>query len=250
MKPVPGEAQPHTANSINWPYLRKRIWEHRIFYLFLLPVLVWFIIFSYTPLFGLVLAFKEFNYADGILGSPWAGLKYFEQFFDYYQAADIIRNTVVISLLKVIIGFPAPIILAVLINEVRKQWFKRYVQTIFYLPHFISWVVVVTLMQRLLTPSGGPVNEWITSIGSQPVFFMGNVDWFYPLIISSYIWKSIGWNSIIYLAAIAGIDQQQYEAAKIDGASRFRQMWHVTLPGIRSITIILFILECGTLMTA
>lgn len=226
-----------------------RIWQHRVFYLFLLPGIVWFFIFSYIPMYGITIAFKDFNFTQGILGSPWAGLKYFEQFFNYYQSGEIIRNTLVISLLKLLIGFPMPIILALMLNEIRITKFKRTVQTISYLPHFISWVVVVTLMQRMLTPYGGPVNEVIAAIGFDKITFLGNLNYFYQVIILSDIWKGVGWGAIIYLAAIAGVDPQLYEAAKMDGANRFRQMWHVTLPSIRSVMVILFILACGGIMS-
>lgn len=227
----------------------SKIWKHRVFYLFLLPGIVWTCIFSYIPLYGLTLAFKDFSFSQGILGSPWAGLKYFEQFFNYYQTWAIIRNTLVISALKLFIGFPMPILLALLLNEIRITKFKRTIQTISYLPHFISWVVVVTLMQRLLTPYGGPVNELIASLGSDKITFLGNVHYFYQVIILSDIWKNVGWGAIIYLAAITGVNPQLYEAATIDGASRLRQMWHVTIPSIRPVMIIMFILACGNLMT-
>jgi putative aldouronate transport system permease protein len=226
-----------------------RIWQHRVFYLFLLPGIVWFFIFSYIPMYGITIAFKDFNFTEGILGSPWAGLKYFEQFFSFYQSGDIIRNTLVISLMKLLIGFPMPIILALMLNEIRITKFKRAVQTISYLPHFISWVVVVTLMQRMLTPYGGPVNELIATLGFDKITFLGNLNYFYQVIILSDIWKGVGWGAIIYLAAIAGVDPQLYEAAKMDGANRFRQMWHVTLPSIRGVMVILFILACGGIMS-
>ncbi|OAS82682.1 MULTISPECIES: ABC transporter permease [Metabacillus] len=227
-----------------------KIWQHRVFYLFLLPGIVWFFIFSYIPMYGITIAFKDFNFVKGILGSPWAGLKYFEQFFNYYQAGEIIRNTIIISLMKLIIGFPMPIILALMLNEVRVAKFKRTVQTISYLPHFISWVVVVTLMQRILSPYGGPINELIAVLGLDKIQFLGNLNYFYQLIIGSDIWKGVGWGAIIYLAAISGVDPQLYEAAKMDGANRFRQMWHVTLPSISGVMVILFILACGGIMSA
>lgn len=230
--------------------LRKRLWQHKAFYLFLLPGVVWFFIFSYVPLYGVQVAFRDFTFSGGITGSPWAGWKYFEQFFSYYQSTDIIRNTIIISLMKLLIGFPMPIILAILLNEVTKVKFKKTVQTLSYLPHFVSWIVVVTLMQRLLTPAGGPVNEMLGWFGIEPIQFLNNTTWFYQIIVGSDIWKGIGWSSIIYMAAIAGVDQQLYEAAKIDGAGRFRQIWHVTLPGIRNIAVILFILSTGSLMSA
>ncbi|MCM3442169.1 ABC transporter permease [Metabacillus halosaccharovorans] len=227
-----------------------RIWQHRVFYLFLLPGIIWFFIFAYIPMYGITIAFKDFNFVKGILGSPWAGLKYFEQFFNYYQAGEIIRNTLIISLMKLLIGFPMPIILALMLNEVRVTKFKRTVQTISYLPHFISWVVVVTLLQRMLTPYGGPVNELLSTLGFDKIQFLGNINYFYQVIIASDIWKGIGWGAIIYLAAISGVDPQLYEAAKIDGANRFRQIWHVTLPSIRGVMVLLFILACGGIMSA
>lgn len=230
--------------------LLKNIWKHKIFYLFLLPALVWFFIFSYVPLYGVQVAFRDFNFSGGITGSPWAGLKYFQQFFDYYQSGELIRNTIIISLLKLLIGFPMPILLAILLNEVQALKFKKVIQSLSYLPYFVSWVVVITLMQRLLAMHGGPVNEWLGALGIGPVQFLYNTNWFYQVVVGSDIWKNIGWNSIIYMAAIAGIDQQLYEAAKIDGAGRLRQMWHVTLPGLRSIAVILFILAVGGLMNA
>lgn len=152
--------------------------------------------------------------------------------------------------MKLLIGFPMPILLAILLNEVRVIKFKKVVQTLSYLPYFVSWIVVVTLMQRLLTPYGGPVNDLLGLFGMEPIQFLNNTSWFYQIILGSDIWKNIGWNSIIYMAAVAGIDQQLYEAAKMDGAGRFRQIWHITLPGIRNIAVILFILSVGSLMSA
>lgn len=229
--------------------LWKRIWKKRLFYFFLLPGIVWFIIFAYIPMYGLTVAFKDFNFAAGILKSPWAGLKYFREFFNYYQSFDIIKNTLIISLLKLVIGFPMPIIFAILLNEVRSAKFKKTVQTISYLPHFISWVVVVTILQRIFSPYGGPFNEFITSLGFEPIRILGNIDYFYPVVILSDIWKGVGFGAIIYLAAIAGVDPQLYEAAEIDGASRWRKIWHITLPSIRPVMVIMFLLACGNIMT-
>jgi putative aldouronate transport system permease protein len=230
--------------------LMKRIWKHKVFYVFMLPGLIWFFLFSYVPLFGVQIAFRDFMFSGGFTGSPWAGLKYFRQFFDFYQSFELIRNTILISMLKLLIGFPMPIILAIFLNEIPNVKFKKTVQTLSYLPYFVSWIVVVTLLQRLLSPYGGPLNDLLASLGMERVQFLYNTSWFYQIIVGSDIWKNIGWNSIIYMAAIAGIDQQLYEAARIDGASRFRQIWHVTLPGIRNIAVILFILSVGSLMSA
>jgi putative aldouronate transport system permease protein len=238
------------------PSTKKRrigleIWKHRTFYLFILPGVVWCIVFNYIPIFGLSVAFKDFNYVDGIMGSPWVGFKYFEQFFGYFQFNELIRNTIVISLLKLVVAFPVPIVLALMLNEVSLPRFKRTVQTISYLPHFVSWVIVVTLMQRLLTPDGGPLNELLSALGGAPgTYYLNEPRYFYFVIIFSHIFKTVGWSSIIYLAAIAGIDPQLYEAAKIDGAGKLRQIFYVTLPGILPIVIILLILETGNLMFA
>lgn len=227
----------------------RRIWQHRLYYLFMLPGIIWFIIFSYIPMYGLTVAFKDFNFIGGITGSPWAGLKYFKEFFNFYQSWEIIRNTLTISVMKLVIGFPMPIILALLLNEVKLMKFKKTVQTISYLPHFISWVVVVTILQRMLTPYGGPINEMIASLGFDKIQFLGNLEYFYQVVILSDIWKTVGFGAIIYLAVISGVDQQLYESAKMDGANRFRQMWHITIPSIRPVMVIMFLLACGSIMT-
>ncbi len=151
--------------------------------------------------------------------------------------------------MKLVIGFPMPIILALLLNEVKLMKFKKTVQTISYLPHFISWVVVVTILQRMLTPYGGPINEMIASLGFDKIQFLGNLEYFYQVVILSDIWKTVGFGAIIYLAAISGVDQQLYESAKMDGANRFRQMWHITIPSIRPVMVIMFLLACGSIMT-
>lgn len=228
----------------------KEVWKHKVFYLFLLPGIIWFGIFSYFPMFSNIVAFKDFNFVDGIFGSPWAGFKYFREFFNFYQSRAIIRNTLIISSLKLLIGFPMPIILALLLNEVASTKFKKVVQTISYLPHFISWVVVVTILQRMFTPYGGPVNELINFLGFDTVQILGNNSYFYQVVVLSDIWKGVGFSSIIYLAAITGVDQQLYESAKLDGANRFQQMLHITLPSIAPVMVIMFILACGNIMAA
>ncbi|MCJ7842950.1 ABC transporter permease subunit [Lederbergia sp. NSJ-179] len=238
-----------SLNKNNKKSIWGRIWQHRLYYLFMLPGIIWFFIFSYIPMYGLTVAFKDFNFVGGITGSPWAGLKYFKEFFNFYQSWEIIRNTLTISLMKLLIGFPMPIILALLLNEVKALKFKKVVQTISYLPHFISWVVVVTILQRLLTPYGGPVNEILSSLGFDKIQFLGNLSYFYQVVIASDIWKTVGFGAIIYLAAISGVDQQLYESAKMDGANRFRQIWHITLPSIRPVMVIMFLLACGNIMT-
>lgn len=246
------EADHRLQKDISTPHKKSlwlRIWQHRLYYLFMLPGIIWFVVFSYIPMYGLTVAFKDFNFVGGITGSDWSGLKYFKEFFNFYQSWDIIRNTLTISLMKLLIGFPMPILLALFLNEVKVLKFKKTVQTISYLPHFISWVVVVTILQRMLTPYGGPINEMIASLGFDKIQFLGNLHYFYQIIILSDIWKAVGFGAIIYLAAISGVDQQLYESAKMDGANRFRQMWHITLPSIRPVMVIMFLLACGGIMT-
>lgn len=228
----------------------KEAWKYRYVYLFILPAIIWFLIFAYYPMYGLILAFKDFNFGAGILGSPWIGLRFFKNFMsdsDFYM---VIRNTVSISLLKLIFGFPAPIILALMLNGVRNFKFKRIVQTVSYLPHFVSWVVVVTLMSKFLSPSNGVINDIRLQMGKDPIYFMGLPKLFYPLLVVSDIWKGIGWGSIIYLAALTNIDPTLYEAAEIDGAGRWANLWHITLPCLKPTIGILFIMSLGGLFNA
>lgn len=232
---------------------RRDIWNNRYLYLFILPGAIWFLIFCYQPLYGMLIAFKDYDIVAGVMASPWVGLKYFQDFFHDYNFKPIMINTIMISFLKLLIGFPAPIILALLLNEIRKLVFKRVVQTISYLPFFVSWVVVAGIWYELLTiDQGGIVNTFLMNIGmiKEPIFWFGKEQYFWWLMVASDIWKGIGWGAIIYLAALAGIDEELYEASHMDGANRLRQIWHITLPGIRTTIIILFILATGNIMNA
>ena len=228
----------------------KRIWKYRYIYLFLLPAVIWFIAFAYTPMVGLLLAFKDFKYNMGILGSPWVGLKYFKNFLSDPMFFRVIRNTLKISLLKMAFGFPAPIILALMINEVKNGKFKKTAQTVSYLPYFVSWVVVITMLSKFLSPTNGLINDIRVQRGLEPVYYQGKPNLFYPLVVLTDIWKNIGWNSIIYLSALTGIDPGLYEAAEIEGAGRWAKTWHITLPGIRPTIGILFIMNLGGILNA
>jgi len=231
--------------------LWKRMLSHYQLYLLLLPCIVFFIIFSYIPMAGLVLAFKEYQFNKRLFGSPLIGLTYFEMFLQDPQSLKIIRNTLVISGMKVFFAMPFPIILALMFNEVRHSKLRNVFQGIVYLPHFFSWVIVVGMMQRILAPDTGLVNQIIAWFGGDSsTFFFMEESAFHPMMFWSYIWKDIGWNSIIYYAAIVGINPALYEAAKIDGANKWRQIWHITLPGIRSTIIVLFILSLGNILSA
>ncbi|SFA92468.1 putative aldouronate transport system permease protein [Cohnella sp. OV330] len=213
--------------------------------LLFLPALVYYILFKYVPMFGILISFKDYNPFKGIWHSDLVGLKYYEMFFHSPDFPKLLKNTVLLGVYKVVFGFPAPIILALLLNEVRKGIVKRLVQSISYLPHFISNVVVVSMMFLFLSPTSGLVNHVVEWMGYSSINFMQNENYFRTLYILSEIWQHIGWETIIYLAALSAIDPQLYEAATVDGASRWHQLRHVTLPGIMPAIVILFILNIG-----
>ncbi|MEN6312808.1 MAG: ABC transporter permease subunit [Clostridiaceae bacterium] len=230
--------------------LLVKVWYYRHIYLFLLPAVVWYLVFAYYPMYGVLLAFKDFKYNLGIMGSPWVGLRYFRVFLSDSSFYEVIRNTLSISCLKLIFDFPAPIILALMLNGVIHSKFKRIVQTISYLPHFVSWVVVVTLMQKILSPNAGIINDIRYQMGLEPIFFMGKTELFYPLVVLSSMWKGIGWGSIIYLAALTNIDPNLFEAAEIDGAGRWSMLFKITLPCLLPTIAILLILNLSGILNA
>ncbi len=233
--------------------MSRGIWNDRFLYLFVVPGVIWFLVFCYQPMYGLLIAFKDYDIVKGVFHSEWVGLKYFTDFFYDYNFNSIMINTIAISLLKLIIGFPAPIILALMLNELRSRTFKRMSQTIFYLPFFVSWVVVSGIWYELLTfDEGGIVNTFLMNVGliGEPILWFGKPEYFWGLVVASDIWKGIGWGSIIYLAALSGVNSELYEASVMDGANRWRQTWHITLPGIRSAILILFILSVGSILNA
>lgn len=217
----------------------------------LLPAVVYYILICYVPMGGILMAFQDFNFRRGILGSKWIGFQYFITFFTSYDFPRLLRNTLTIGFIKCIIEFPFPIILALMLNEVKSQGFKRVNQTISYMPYFMSDVIIVTMLQRLLAPNIGILNSLIASLGGDPsTFFMMEAKYFYQLLFSMDIWKGIGYSSIIYLAAISGVDSELYEAAEIDGCGKIKKIWHVTLPGIAGTIGILFILSVGGLISS
>lgn len=232
---------------------KKSVWatisEQRYLMVLLIPALLYYLIFKYVPMYGLVIAFKDYDFMSGIFGSPWVGVKYFAEFIQGPYFWRILRNTFKISLTNLIFGFPLPIIFALFLNELKNQRLKKLTQTISYLPHFLSVVVIVGLMKQLFSPTSGIVNTVITSFtnGESINFFMEE-QFFIPLYVGSGIWQDMGYNAIIYIAAIAGIDPGLYEAASIDGAGRFRKIWNITLPSILPTISILLILKLGSLL--
>lgn len=216
-------------------------------YLIVLPVIMYFIIFHYKPMYGIVIAFQRFRASAGIAGSPFIGLDNFSRFFQDIYFWRVLRNTFAISFLSILFGFPMPILLALLLNEVRVRWFKRTVQTISYMPHFIAMVVVCGLINAFCQ-TNGVLNDIIVFFGGERINLLADKNLFYPIYIISDIWQSIGWDSIIYLAALSAIDQEQYEAARIDGAGRLQQMAYITFPGILPTISMLLVLRLGGIL--
>lgn len=218
--------------------------------LMFLPGLLLILTFEYGPMYGLVLAFKDFKLGLGIWDSPWVGTANFERLFTEDQSLRVIRNTVIISLLKLAAGIPAPIILALLINEVRQGIFKRGVQTISYLPHFLSWVILSSMIYQLLSPSSGIVNTMLKTLGFKPIYFLADPDWFRPILVLSALWKETGWGTIIYLAALASVNYDLHEAAALDGASRLQRIRDINFPTIVPVIGIVALLNLGGVLSA
>lgn len=217
-------------------------------YLIMAPCLLYFIIFKYIPMGGIIMAFKNYNISQGIFGSPWAGFDHFVELFKLEQFYKVLRNTLIISLYKLVVSFPAPIMLALMLNEVRNRPFKRIVQTVTYFPNFISWVVVYGILTNLLSLEHGLLNMAIKSLGGEPVFFLGDNRFFRSVLVFGDMWKWAGIESIIYLSALTSIDPEQYEAARIDGAGRIQQILHITLPGISTTIAIMLIITLGNIL--
>lgn len=227
----------------------NRFMRDKYLHFLILPTVIYFIIFCYVPMYGVIIAFKDFSFAKGILHSPWIGFKNFEDFFDSVFFFRLIKNTIILSLSTVIISFPIPILFALLLNEVKLKKFRNTIQTISYFPHFVSIVIVVGMMHVLLSPEGGLVNALLSKLGMEPISFMQSSQWFRPLYILSGIWQGFGWSSIIYLAALTSVSPELYESAQLDGASRFQQIIHISIPSILPIVIILLILALGGMMS-
>ncbi|MEK4036410.1 sugar ABC transporter permease [Paenibacillus sp. FSL L8-0493] len=248
---VPGTAEqqpkPQTYRNIRvrrWKRFKRDKW----LYILLLPGVLYFLVFKYVPMWGVLLAFKNYQPFLGFQKSEWVDFEHFRVFFQNPDFFMLLRNTLLLSFYNLIFFFPAPIILALLLNEIRLSFYKKTIQTMIYVPHFISMVIVASMSYVFLTTEGGTVNEFLYTFTGRKIDFLANPDWFRPLIILQTIWKECGWGTIIFLAALAGVDVEQYEAAVVDGANRWRQIWHITLPAIRSTIVILLILRMGTIL--
>lgn len=234
------------ANSSKWKLAMRNL----DYYLLLIPGLIFLLIFKYTPMYGVVIAFQDFNIFEGISGSDWVGFEQFQKLIHSEEFAQVFTNTLLISVYKIVLLFPIPILIALILNEVRVMVFKRTIQTIIYLPHFLSWVIISGLFITILSPSGGLINNIIQWFGGEPIsFFMSN-SYFRSVVVFTAGWKEVGWNAIVFIAAISGIDQEQYEAASIDGAGRIRKMLYISLPGILPTIVLMFILRLGNVLEA
>ena len=238
-----------TSRYLNRKPFWERIIRNWVLYLFLLPAIAYFVIFHYIPMLGLQIGFRDFRAIDGIWRSPWVGLKHFRRFFSSYNFIIVIKNTIALSFLQIIFNFPIPIILALLLNQLRYKRFKSFVQTVTYAPHFISMVVMVGILRTFCSPSSGIINHIIHIFGGQGIYFFAEANWFRPLYIISGIWQNAGWASIVYLAALTGIDPTLHEAAMVDGASKLKRILNIDIPGILPVVVVMLILESGRVMS-
>ena len=222
--------------------------KNKYLYILSIPIFLYFILFKYLPMFGLVLAFKDYNIMKGVAASEWVGLKYFKEFFSSVYFTRTLLNTFIISLMDIVVGFPIPIIFALLLNELRGKYFKKFVQTASYLPHFISMVVICGMITDFFS-TNGLISTLISKLGGENMNYIGNSSYFRQIFVGTNIWQQLGWNSIIYIAALAGVDRDLYEAAAVDGAGRWRQLIHITLPGIAGTIIIMLIMRLGQVLS-
>lgn len=231
-----------------WRAIKKDFSNCKYLYLMAFPVILYYVLFHYLPMYGVIIAFKQYNVADGIMGSPWVGFQYFKEFFNSIYFTRVLKNTLIISFYDLVIGFPFPIIFALLMNELANEKFKRFVQTATYLPHFISLVVICGIITDYFS-SSGIITSLFAFFGAPRINYVGSNAHFRHIYVWTNLWQAIGWNSIVYLAALTGIDQQLYEAARIDGAGKFKQIIHVTLPGIASTIIVMLIMKIGKVLS-
>ncbi|MGG4032498.1 ABC transporter permease subunit [Paenibacillus cisolokensis] len=229
--------------------MAKKLLRNYQLYLFVLPVVVYYLIFHYYPMYGVQIAFKKYMATEGIWGSPWIGFDHFERFFNSFQFERLILNTIYLNLLQLIVGFPVPIILALMLNQLMNKKFKRFSQTVVYAPHFISTVVMAGIIFLFLSESTGMVNKIIVLLGGEPINFMGDPGWFRPVYVLSDIWQNAGFGTVIYLAALAGVNPELHESAVVDGANKFHRIIHIDIPSIMPTMVILLILSIGNLMS-
>ncbi len=247
MTAIPTKAAKPTLSQ-RMKHLAKQYWKYRYLMMLLIPSVVVLIIFKYVPMYGVTIAFKNFKLRQGILGSPWVGFEVFEKVFSMPVFWTAFKNTAILGVMNLIVGFPLPILLALLLNEIQNERYKKVLQTLSYLPHFVSWITLSGLFIQLFSPSTGPVAGLFRLFGAEPYYFMGEVKTFRWVLVATGAWKGVGWGSIVYLAALSGVDQEMYEAALIDGANRFQRVWYITLPSILPTVTIMLILRAGSIL--
>jgi putative aldouronate transport system permease protein len=240
---------------VKWKEASRNIVKHKLLLLMILPGVIYFVIFSYLPMYGILIAFKDFQlnanlgFIENVFTSSWAGLEHFLTFLESPNFVQVMKNTILLSLFSTLFGFPAPIIFALLLNEIRNVMYKKFVQTVSYLPYFISMVAVIGMMKMLLSPETGAINYLLQNwFGLDPHYYFGDADWFRTLYVSSGIWQNLGWGAIIYLAALSKINPEMYESAVMDGAKRIQQIWHITLPALKPTIVIMLLLSLANLL--
>lgn len=242
--PIRSQTSVASKNRSIWNYILRK----RYLYLMLIPAIIYFLVFNYAPMYGILIAFKDFSFKKGIWGSEWIGLENFRYMFQLDNFYTVFKNSILLSLLRILFTFPIPIFLALLLNDIKSSKYQKVMQTLFYLPHFVSWVVIGGILINFLSPVSGIINILIQSLGGEPIFFLAENKYFKPIVILTSIWKDSGWGTIIYLAAITGISSDLYEAAKIDGANKLKCLKYITLPSIKSTVVIMLILRLGSIM--
>ncbi|WP_409346354.1 ABC transporter permease [Paenibacillus sp. MBLB4367] len=250
-RPLASKTLPGRGNPIGNSRLIRSFrgyWKYKYLTLLFLPAAVYYFIFHYMPIYGILIAFKNYKFSQGILGSAWVGFDHFRELFALGSFWQVFRNTLIISFFKLIFGFPAPIVFALLLNEIRVAFFKKTVQTISYFPHFLSWVVLGGLAIQFLSPSIGPINIVLQALGFKPIYFLGSPEWFRSVLVITDIWKELGWGTIVYLAAITGVNPELHEAATVDGANRYHRIRYVTLPAMAPVITIMLIFAIGRLI--
>lgn len=235
---------------VHKPSFGSKLWRYRWLYVFMVPGIIYYLVYHYVPMFGLVVAFQDYNLMKGVTGSPWVGWDNFKAVFESPDFPQLMKNTVLLSVYRLVFGMLPDLLLALMLNEIRVRWFKKTIQTLTYGPHFLSWIIVYGIMFSFFAPGSGLVTTFFRDMGWGDIDALTNSALFRPMLVVTDIWKSTGYGAIIYLAALANINHEQYEAAAIDGANRWRQLWHVTLPGVRDVFLLLVILRLGGILDA
>lgn len=250
MKAATQPVKTYSPKQVKRHALMKNIWNHKLMYLLLIPGIIYVFLFRYVPMYGITLAFKDINLSEGLYGGVWVGFKYFNRIFDSTMFVNALRNTIIINLLKMLTHLVIPVAIALFMNEITREWYKRTLQTAIYMPRFVSWVVYGGIVTLMLSPESGVVNALVKLLGGTPIFFLSKPEYFKAILIISDMMKEAGWSAVVYIAAISTVDIQQYEAALMDGAFKLQRIRHITLPGIATTIIIMFTLRVGSMMSA